>query len=142
MVSTKNIKPSIFSKIVAGEIPSYKIYEDDKVFAFLDIYPIQPGHMLVVPKQQVDPFTSLSTATYGHLMAGCRQLAIHLQSKTKCKRVVLRIDGYDVPHVHVHLVPSNTPEETYKKGRLDIEPDHQTLAKMAKKLKYKEIING
>lgn len=142
MVYMVKNNPSIFSKIVSGDIPSYKIYEDDKVLAFLDIHPISPGHMLVVPKQEVDLFTDLSRATYGHLMAVCRHLAIHLQSKTKCKRVVLRIEGYDVPHVHVHLIPSNTPEETYKKGRLDIAPDYQELAKVAKKLKYKEVING
>ena len=142
MVNKSNKVPSIFTKIINNEIPNYKIYEDDEVLAFLDIYPIQPGHMLVVSKQQVDPFTNLSTATYGHLMAVCRQLAIHLQSKTKCKRVVLRIDGYDVPHTHVHLVPSNTPKDTYKPGRMDIAPNHQELNKMAKKLKHKEIING
>ena len=142
MVNKTNKTPSIFTKIISNEIPSYKIYEDDEVLAFLDIYPIQPGHMLVVPKQQVDPFTNLSTATYGHLMAVCRHLAIHLQSKTKCKRVVLRIDGYDVPHTHVHLVPSNTPKDTYKPGRMDIAPNYKELEKMAKKLTYGENIYG
>lgn len=141
-MANKTLTPSIFTKIINNEIPSHKIYEDDEVLAFLDIYPIQMGHTLVVPKQQVDPFTNLSEATYGHLMAVCRRLAIHLQSKTKCKRVTLRIDGYDVPHAHVHLVPSNTPEDTYKPGRMEIEPDHQELANVAKKLKYKEMING
>ena len=125
---------SIFTKIIKGEIPCHKVYEDDKTIAFLDIHPIQPGHILVVPKRQIEQFTELDADTYAHLMNVTHVLAKHLQNLTNCWRVTLRIEGYDVPHTHVHLVPTNHENDSYNANRMDIEPDHVALAEMAKKL--------
>jgi histidine triad (HIT) family protein len=126
---------SIFTKIIKGEIPSYKIYEDEKTFAFLDIHPIQPGHMLVVPKNQVSEFQELPDEDYQALFKTVKKLAKHLKKVTKAERVCSRIEGFDVPHTHIHLYPCNEAKEFY--GSLDRnqrEPDNEALAAMVKKL--------
>ncbi len=102
---------SIFSKIIAGEIPGYKIYEDDYVCAILDINPIQKGHVLVIPKQEVDQLFELDEKMFDHMMHRVRYLAQVIKAKTDCVRVCVFVEGYGVPHVHVHLVPTNTPED-------------------------------
>jgi histidine triad (HIT) family protein len=130
----KTVQDSVFTKIIKGEIPCHKVYEDDTVLAFLDIHPIQPGHTLVIPKVQVEQFTELDDPTYGHLMDAVLLLAKHMQAVTKCWRVNVRIEGYDVPHAHVHLVPTNNENESYNPQRMDGEPDHAALAEMAAKL--------
>jgi histidine triad (HIT) family protein len=130
------MQDSIFTKIIKGEIPCHKVYEDDAVIAFLDIHPIQPGHILVVPKEQVEQFTELSNETYMHVMKVSHALAKHLQTITQCWRVTLRIEGFDVPHTHVHLVPTNQENDSYNAQRMDTEPDHSALADMAKKLYF------
>ncbi len=126
---------SLFTKIIKGEIPSYKIYEDNKTFAFLDIHPIQPGHILVVPKKQVSEFQNLPEEDYQALFTTVKNLSKHLKTITKAKRICSRIEGFDVPHTHVHIYPCNTAREFY--GPLDRnqrDPDHKVLAAMAKKL--------
>ena len=95
---------SIFTKIIRGEIPSYKVYEDDKTFAFLDIKPETPGHVLVIPKIQVDKFYDLPDDYYAAVFATTKKLAAHME-KVLGKRILLRIIGEEVPHVHVHLWP-------------------------------------
>ena len=110
---------TIFSKIITGEIPSYKVYEDEYVVAFLDINPIQKGHTLVVPKVEVDQFFDVSEKMFDHMMHRVRYLAQVIKVKTGCERVCVFIEGYGIPHAHVHLVPTNVPEDfdkvhTYK----------------------------
>lgn len=95
---------SIFSKIVQGEIPCYKIYEDERTLAFLDINPEAPGHTLVIPKVEVDRVYDLEEADYQALMATVKKLARHLED-TLGQRTLIKIIGIDVPHAHVHLVP-------------------------------------
>lgn len=102
---------SIFTKIIEGEIKGYKIYEDDYVCAILDINPIQKGHTLVIPKQEVDQLFELDEKMFDQMMHRVRYLAQVLKAKTDCKRVCVFVEGYGVPHVHVHLVPTNSPAD-------------------------------
>ncbi|MCQ2570895.1 MAG: HIT domain-containing protein [Candidatus Saccharibacteria bacterium] len=104
---------SIFSKIIAGEIPSYKIYEDDKTYAFLDINPESKGHTLVIPKIEVDKIYELPDEDYHALWASVKKVAAHMESVTG-RRVVMKVVGTDVPHAHVHLTPL---DETWEYGR-------------------------
>lgn len=130
------MQESIFTKIINGEIPCHKVYEDDRILAFLDIHPIQPGHVLVVPKKQVDHFDELEQADYDALFAAVKRLARHIRSKLQAKRACVRIEGFDVPHAHVHIYPCNSAQDFYgnSSNRTDHEPDHEALAVMAKTL--------
>lgn len=105
---------SIFTRIIAGEIPSYKIYEDEKTFAFLDINPETKGHTLVVPKVEVDKIYELSDEDYHALWATVKKVAAHIEEVTG-RRVVMKVVGTDVPHAHVHLMPM---DETWEYGRV------------------------
>jgi histidine triad (HIT) family protein len=99
--------PSIFSRIVAGEIPCHRVYEDQGHLAFLDINPVQPGHVLVVPKREVDYLFDLSSAEQAALWAAVGRVEAALRRATGCRRVVVVVVGYEVPHAHVHLIPTN-----------------------------------
>ena len=99
---------SIFSRIVAGEIPCYKVAEDDRFFAFLDISPVAKGHTLVIPKKEVDYIFDLDDETYNGLMAFARKVARALEGAVECKRVGVAVMGLEVPHAHVHLIPITT----------------------------------
>jgi histidine triad (HIT) family protein len=129
---------SIFTKIINGEIPCHKIYEDDKTLAFLDIHPSQPGHTLVIPKLQIDHVWDLPDEDYQAVMATAKKVALHLRDQLPVKRVGVHIVGLDVPHAHVHLIPFNTTEEYRHVPDMDAEPDHQALAALAEKLAIKE----
>lgn len=98
---------SIFSKIIAGEIPCYKIAEDENYFAFLDINPNSKGHTLCIPKQEVDKLFDLDSATYTGLMEFSRRIAKAIEAAIPCERVGLTVIGLEVPHAHVHLIPLN-----------------------------------
>jgi histidine triad (HIT) family protein len=97
--------PSIFTKIINGEIPSYKIAEDEKFFAFLDINPNSRGHTLCVPKKEVDKIFDLDQETYTGLMLFSRRVGMALEAAVPCKRVGITVIGLEVPHVHIHLIP-------------------------------------
>lgn len=127
---------SIFTKIINGDIPSHKIYEDDYTYAFLDIYPSQPGHTLVVPKIEIDRLEDLPDEDYQHLMATVKKLAKHLAAKTG-KRTTLKVIGFDVPHAHIHLIPAANTDEFMARGDMSKEPNHVELAEMAKELALK-----
>ncbi|WP_010522742.1 HIT family protein [Aquimarina agarivorans] len=98
---------SIFTKIINGEIPSYKITEDENFYAFLDINPNTKGHTLCIPKKEVDQLFDLDEATYKGLFDFSRKVAKALEKTVTCKRVGLSVIGLEVPHVHVHLIPLN-----------------------------------
>jgi histidine triad (HIT) family protein len=100
--------PSLFSKIVAGEIPCAKVWENAEFLAFLDIMPVTPGHTLVIPKKETDYLFDLDSPEYGRLMEAARIVGKGLKKATGCQRVCLGVWGFEVPHVHVHLIPMNT----------------------------------
>jgi histidine triad (HIT) family protein len=99
---------TLFSKIVAGEIPCHKIAETDEYLAFLDVFPVAPGHTLVIPKKEVDYLFDLDEDLYIGLMKFARQLAPALQKAVPCRRIGVSVIGLEVPHAHVHLVPLNS----------------------------------
>ncbi len=99
--------PSIFSRIIAGEIPCYKVGETETCFAFLDINPLQKGHVLVVPKKEVDKLFDLDEKTYQELFGYVRKVAGAIKKAYPCDRVGMAVIGLEVPHAHVHLVPIN-----------------------------------
>ena len=96
---------SIFSKIISGEIPSYKVAENEKFLAFLDINPNTKGHTLCVPKNEVDDFIDLNPELFKELIGFSRDVALAIKKTIPCKKVALSIIGLEVPHVHVHLIP-------------------------------------
>ncbi len=102
---------SVFTKIIAGEIPSYKVAETDDFFAFLDINPNAPGHTLCVPKKEVNKLFDLDQEDYANLMAFSRQVALCLREEVECKRIGMTVIGLEVPHVHVHLIPLRDMED-------------------------------
>lgn len=99
--------PSIFTKIIQGDIPCYKIIEDDQYIAFLDVFPVAKGHVLVVPKKEVDYIFDLDDSTYSGLMLFSKKVAIALKKTIPCLRIGVSVIGLEVPHTHVHLVPMN-----------------------------------
>jgi len=103
--------PTIFSKIVNGEIPSYKIFEDDKFYAFLDINPNAIGHTLCIPKIEVNRLFDLDDDTYLGLMNFSKKIAKALKKTVDCDRIGVSVIGLEVPHVHVHLIPINSMDD-------------------------------
>jgi histidine triad (HIT) family protein len=99
--------PTIFSKIIAGEIPSYKIHEDERFYAFLDINPLAKGHTLVVPKVEIDYLFDLDDDLLGDMMVFAKKVAKGIDQTMDCKRVGVAVLGLEVPHAHIHLVPIN-----------------------------------
>ena len=122
---------SIFTKIIQREIPAHIIYEDDKTLAFLDINPVQPGHTLVVPKAEVDHLQDLPDEDYQALMLTAKKLAAHLKEEMGTERVCLKVEGFDVPHAHIHLIPANTAREFTASPAAT---DQSELAEIAKRL--------
>ena len=120
---------SIFSKIIAGEIPCYKIYEDDKTLAFLDIHPETPGHTLVVPKVEVDKLYELQMEDYLAVMKTVKMLASRME-KILGKRTLMKVIGTDVPHAHVHLVSF---DPNYQYGQV-VKMTEEEMKEMQKKL--------
>ena len=127
---------SIFTKIIKGEIPCYKIYEDQLTFAFLDIHPKVAGHVLVVPKKQIDYVWNLDDTDYLALMKTSRKVAKRIQQVINPRWVAMQIEGVGVPHAHVHIFPFNNVEEYRSLPDQNAEPDHQALAETAKKLAF------
>ncbi|HUP26160.1 MAG TPA: HIT family protein [Candidatus Limnocylindrales bacterium] len=130
------MEDSVFTKIIKGEIPCHKVYEDDNTLAFMDIHPIQPGHVLVVPKIQVGHFFDLADPDYLALMTTVKKVAQKLQQAFPEKpRVCVIIEGFDTPeHVHVKVFPASSGDELRYVPDMNGEPDHPALAAMAEKL--------
>lgn len=133
---------SIFTKIVKGEIPCHKVYEDDQNLAFLDIHPIQPGHTLVIPKKQVEFVWDLEDADYQSLMAATKKVAKRLREVLEVPYIGEQVIGVDVPHAHVQLIPFTAAAEYHAKQDMDAEPDHAALAIMARKLAFQDTIEA
>lgn len=125
---------SIFTKIINGEIPSHKLYEDEHTYAFLDIHPITPGHTLVVPKQQVEFVWDLDETDYQALQASVQKIARHLRMTLDVPYVGEQIIGVDAPHAHIHLIPFTDVSQCRHTPDMTAEPDHAALAELAKKL--------
>lgn len=112
---------SIFSRIIAGEIPCYKVAENEKFFAFLDIAPLAKGHTLVVPKREVDYFFDLEDDELAEMVVFAKQIAKKIKATTGCKKVATVVLGLEVAHAHVHLVPMNTENDVdFKREKLNL----------------------
>jgi len=115
---------SIFSKIVKGEIPSYKIAENDKYLAFLDINPLAEGHTLVIPKTEVDYIFDIEDDLLGGMMVFAKKVALAIDQVMDCKRVGIAVLGLEVPHAHIHLIPINGLHDIeFSKPKLKFSPD-------------------
>lgn len=115
---------SIFSRIIAGEIPSYKVAEDAHHYAFLDINPLSEGHTLVVPKREVDYIFDLSDEEYAALQLFAKRVASAVEKAVNCKRIATAVIGLEVPHAHIHLVPINSEGDMdFRKAKLMVAPE-------------------
>ncbi len=133
------MEDSIFTKIIRGEIPCHRVYEDANTLAFLDIFPAQPGHTLVIPKRQVEFVWNLEDEEYLALQKTVMKVARQLREKSGKAHVGELIVGVDVPHAHVHLIPFDTPAELDKAFHKEAgEPDHVALAAIAEKLRMED----
>jgi len=127
--------PSVFSKIVAGEIPCYKIAENDNYLAFLDVFPLKKGHVLVIPKKEVDYIFDLDNTTYEGLMVFAKHVSAAIKQAMPCSRVGLCVIGLEVPHAHIHLIPINTTNDmNFSNEKLQLSKDEfEEVAKEIRK---------
>ncbi|SDQ08692.1 HIT family protein [Flagellimonas zhangzhouensis] len=125
--------PSIFTKIINGDIPCYKIAEDEDNFAFLDINPNSKGHTLCVPKKEVDKILDMEEEAYMKLMAFSRKVGLALEKAVPCKRVGMTVIGLEVPHVHVHLIPLQTMANATFQHKESLTPEE--FEEVAEKIK-------
>jgi len=124
---------SIFTKIIKGEIPCYKIAEDDNFLAFLDVNPNAKGHTLCVPKQEIDKIFDIDDDLYLGLMQFSKKIAVALEKTVPCKRIGMAVIGLEVPHAHVHLIPLNEMGEMTFKHKVSLtKEEFETLAKSIK----------
>ena len=124
---------SIFSRIIAGEIPSYKIAENENYYAFLDINPLTKGHTLVVPKQEVDYIFDLDDRTLAEMMVFAKRVAGRIKQKIACKRVAIVVLGLEIAHAHIHLIPIQSENDVdFRREKLHFTPDE--FRKIADKL--------
>jgi histidine triad (HIT) family protein len=129
------MEDSIFTKIINGEIPSHKVFEDEKTFAFMDIYPLQPGMVLVIPREQIANIEDLPEDIYSAVMATSHKVAKALRKSFPDKlKIAMQVEGLDVQHVHVKLFPFDTAEQFHAHAPTT-EPDHAQLATLAEKIR-------
>jgi histidine triad (HIT) family protein len=129
--------PSIFSRIIKGEIPCYKVAEDDNYLAFLDVYPLKRGHTLVIPKKEVDYIFDLEDPDYEGLMKFSKKVAAAIKKAVPCNRISMQVIGLEVPHAHVHLIPISSMNDcNFSKEKLKFtkEEFESTAAKIAASL--------
>jgi histidine triad (HIT) family protein len=127
---------SLFSKIIKGEIPCHKIAEDEKFFAFLDVFPLVPGHVLVVPKKETDYIFEIEDADLAEMMVFAKQVANVLKAAMPCKRIGVAVIGLEVPHAHIHLVPMNSADDL-NFTRPKLSPSTEELKQVAEKIRAK-----
>lgn len=138
MTYNKAMEESIFTKIIKGEIPCHKVYEDDKTLAFMDIHPIRSGHVLVISKKQVDHLWDLEDTDYQAVMATAKLVANRIREVLRPLRVGVHVEGLEVPHAHIHLFPFNTADEFWARPST-ADPDHTALAAMAERLYFEDV---
>ena len=126
--------PTIFSKIVAGEIPSHKIAENEEFFAFLDISPLAPGHTLVIPKEEVDYIFDINDEKLGRMICFAKRVAAAMKAAIPSKRIGLSVIGLEVPHAHIHLVPLNTESDIHF-GKVKMLTKPEELIEIAEKIR-------
>ena len=125
---------SIFSRIIAGEIPCYKVAEDDNNFAFLDINPLTKGHTLVVPKHEVDYIFDMDDEQLQKMVVFAKRVAAKIKAATGCKKVAMVVLGLEVPHAHIHLIPMNSEKDVdFRKEKMKLTPEE--FAEIAKSLR-------
>jgi histidine triad (HIT) family protein len=122
---------TLFSKIISGEIPSYKVAEDQNCYAFLDIHPNTKGHVLCVPKVAIDKVFDLPEDTYNQLMSFSRKVALSIGQAIDCKRVGMTVIGLEVPHAHVHLIPLQSMEDATFQKRIQLTVDEMEVTAKA-----------
>ena len=122
---------SIFTKIVAGEIPCYRIAEDENYLAFLDLNPNAKGHTLCIPKQEINKLFDLQDQAYLGLMAFAKKVAVALEKTVPCKRIGMAVIGLEVPHAHVHLIPLNEMDEMRFQNKVSLSPEELTALTQA-----------
>ncbi len=127
-------EPSIFTRIINGEIPAHKVYEDDRIIAILDARPLFEGHTLVIPKVQVDHIWELSDDDYHYLWMVVKKIGDNIQKVIKSPRVGVVVEGFGVPHVHVHLIPIYKGDDLKKHQDFDSPIDNQALSEVAARL--------
>lgn len=124
---------SVFTKIINGEIPSYKIAEDNNFYAFLDINPLQKGHTLVVPKKEVDEFFTLDDQTMADMIVFAKNIAVKIKKAFPCNRIGMTVIGLEVPHAHIHLIPINAEKDmNFQSPKLSLTKDE--LIEIAEKI--------
>ena len=115
---------SVFTRIVKGEIPCYKVAEDDRYFAFLDINPLAKGHTLVIPKEETDNIFDLDDRTLADMMVFAKRIARKIQANIACKKVAVVVLGLEVPHAHIHLIPINSEKDVdFHREKLQLTPE-------------------
>lgn len=124
---------SIFSKIISGEIPAYKIAETEDFIAFLDVFPCAPGHTLVVPKKEIDYLFDMDDELYAGLMAFAKSIEPAIRKAVPCKRVGVAVIGLEVPHAHVHLIPLNSMQDMNFNSKIKMSAEE--LQEIAEKIK-------
>ena len=129
------MEDSIFTKIITGAIPSHKVYEDDLTVAFLDIHPVQSGHVLVVSKKQMDHFDDLPDEDYQAVWQTVKKIAKAQKKAFNPNRVGVQVVGLDVPHAHIHVIPFSSLDEYRNVPNMNAEPNHEELAVVANKIK-------
>jgi histidine triad (HIT) family protein len=125
---------SIFTKIINGEIPAHKIVENDKFLAFLDVFPLVHGHVLVIPKKETDYIFDIEDADLSEMILFAKNVSKAIRRSVACKRIGMAVIGLEVPHAHIHLVPMNTADDL-NFTRPKLKPSQEELAEMAKKIK-------
>jgi histidine triad (HIT) family protein len=128
-------EPSIFTLIINGDIPSHKIYEDDQVLAFLEIHPIMQGHTLVVPKKQIDHIWDLDEDDHEYLWSVTKKIGTHIREVMGSPRVGITVEGFGVPHAHIHLMPIYHGNDLKKQQNKDYTPSNEELEQVAAKLR-------
>jgi histidine triad (HIT) family protein len=127
---------SVFTKIIKGEIPRHHVYEDEKTIAIIPLYPVAKGHVLVIPKLQIDQFIDLPDEDYQAVMATVKKVGQRMKEVLKSKRIGVQIEGLEVPHAHVHVLAFDNKEEFRELPDESKDPDYQKNEELAQKLAF------
>ncbi len=130
---------TIFSRIVAGEIPCYKVAEDDQFLAFLDIQPLKPGHTLVIPKKEVDYIFDIDDALLGEMMVFAKKVAHAVRAVVPCSRIGVSVIGLEVPHAHIHLIPiESVADINFSKSKMQL--SHEEMKELSAQIAARVVL--